>query len=117
MIDSTTAKQLEAKKWLKQYIKPTTTLIINMTKVSSSGMTRRMKVYLVNKNSGRLQNITYWIADLTGINENDDGLKVGGCGMDMTFWLADYITSYLFNKKAVKTFGGNGGSCLDWQTI
>ena len=61
--------------------------------------------------------ISWYIADLIDLPINDVGILVNGCGMDMTFWLADYITTKLFNNKKYKTFKGNGGSCLDWVVI
>ena len=114
-----TTKQQEAQKELKQYIKPTTTLIIQITHTSRSGMSRKMKVYTVDKKHGRLERQTYHIAQLLDYKYNDDDtITVGGCGMDMAFWLADTITSYLqFTKKQKEKIQGNGGSCLDWQAI
>ena len=108
-------KQEEAKKiLLKHYIKPSTKLLIVIKSVSRSGMTRRMKV-LVNNND-----ITCYIADLCDLSVNNTGLMVKGCGMDMTFWLADYITQCLWPDKKPKTLKGNGGGsycCLKWQAI
>ena len=113
-----TKKQQEAKDYLKKYIKPKTLLIIQITSVSSSGMSRKMKVYIADKKTGRLDHWTYHIADLLNYNYNqDDTITVRGCGMDMAFWLADKITYYLYNGKTPKNAMGNGGTCLDWQTI
>jgi hypothetical protein len=113
-----TTKQKEAQKELKYYIKPSTTLIIQITHQSRSGMSRKMKVYTADKKAGRLDRLTYHVADLLDYKyNNDDTITVGGCGMDMTFWLADTITHYLYNGKTPKNAKGNGGSCLDWQTI
>ena len=113
-----TQKQQEAKKELRHFIKPSTTLIIQITHVSKSGMSRKMKVYTVDKKTGRLLRHTYYIADLIGYKYNDDDtITVKGCGMDMAFWLADTITHYLYNGKTPKNANGNGGTCLDWQAI
>ena len=103
----------------KHYIKPTTRLIIQIKSVSKSGMSRQMAVYVFNKKEGRLQNITYSIAELLDYKYNDNNsITVSGCGMDMTFWLADYITQSLkFTKTQKAKLTGNGGNCLDWQTI
>ena len=48
--------------------------------------------------------------------ENENGELVTGCGMDMTFWLADRIT-YELGYKNRKHLHGNGGSCLAWRTL
>lgn len=113
-----TTKQQEAQKELKRYIKPSTVLIIQVTSVSKSGMSRKMKVYTADKKTGRLLHLTYSIADLIGYKyNNDDTITVKGCGMDMAFWLADRITHSLYNGKTPKNAKGNGGTCLDWQAI
>lgn len=111
-------KKIEAQRQLKLYIKPTTTLIIFIKSVSRSGMSRRMQVFTVNKKNGRLQWLTGYVANLIDYKlNNDDTITVSGCGMDMTFWLADRITQELYNGKTPKACTGNGGSCLDWQAI
>lgn len=113
-------KQEQARQELKKYyIKPTTRLVIQIKDVSKSGMSRKMAVYVVNKKTGYLQNITFSVAELTNYKyNNDNSITIGGCGMDMAFWLADYITQLLkFTKKQKEKLTGNGGNCLDWQTI
>lgn len=105
----------EIRPQLKKLIKPTSTLTINITKVSRSGMCRRMKVY--TKDS---QDITAQIAQLCDLSTNDNGLKITGYGMDMAFWLADNITYCLYPNKAEresKKFTGNGGNCIDWRVL
>ncbi len=112
-------KRAEAIKELKLFIKPTSTLIIVIKSVSRSGMARKMKVFTVDKKTGRLLHHTYYIADLLGYTYNqDDTITISGCGMDMAFWLADTITHYMYPKKSQrKNMIGNGGTCLNWQTI
>ena len=111
--------QEEAKKeLLASYIKPTTTLIIQITHQSYSGLSRKMKIYTIDKKSQHLQYLTHLIARLVDYKLNkDDTITVKGCGMDMTFWLADLIPYRLYNGKTPKTAKGNGGTCLDWQAI
>lgn len=105
-------KQIEeARETLKKYIKPSSKIIIFITSVSRSGMTRRMKVYTKD-----LSNITYLVGKLIDWSVNDEGIKVGGCGMDMAFHLADTITWGMGWKKS-KLLKGNGGSCIDWECI
>ena len=64
-----------------------------------------------------LRDISYMIADLCDLSINDKGLKISGCGMDMTFWLADYITYCLWGKDKPEGLKGNGGGCLQWTAI
>jgi len=104
----------EAKKTLKRIIKPTSTLLIIIKSVSSSGMSRRMDVYLKDKN---ITYLTGYIADLLGQKYNEKGVSIQGCGMDMAFALADQITYKLFGNKRLKSFNGNDGSCLNWKVL
>ena len=62
--------------------------------VSSSGMSRRIKFYLVEKNHiVRITHIIAWLATYVDLGEYQQGkkyltghgLNVGGCGMDMIF--------------------------------
>jgi len=103
--------QNEARETLKQYIKVSDTILIVIKSVSSSGMCRRMKVLDKDFND-----LTYWVGQLCDISVNDQGLRVTGCGMDMTFWLADYISSSLFGSGKAG-YKGNGGTCLAWRSI
>ena len=118
-MDKVSTVSAEARECLTRDYKlsPKSKLIISITKVSQSGMTRRMKVFIVNKKTGGLLNITWQVSRLSDLSMNDDGLKIGGCGMDMTFWLADRISWDLFGKKRRAGYAGNGGSCMDWQAI
>lgn len=111
--------RLEAIEELRLYIKPSTRLIFNIKSVSKSGMSRRMQVFTVDKKTGLLFRHTYAVAKLLGYtyNDNDDTITVKGTGMDMRFWLADRITHELWGDKKPKSLKGNGGACLDWQTI
>lgn len=105
-------EQQEAIKELRHYIKPSGKINIFITSVSRSGMSRRMKVY----NKDMTAHLTYLVAKACNMSENDNGLQVGGCGMDMAFWLADHITYHLGYKNR-KTLKGNGGSTIDWKCI
>lgn len=111
-------KQLEAKEYLlsNKIITPTTKLLIFIKSTSKSGMMRKMKV-LAND-----QDITFYVNDLLGYNheknlDKAEYIKVSGCGMDMTFWLADNITYRLWGNNKPIELTGNGGNCLDWQTV
>lgn len=97
---------------LKTFIKPSSKINIVITHVSKSGMQRRMKVY----NKDMTAHLTYIVGKACDLSEDDRGLKIGGCGMDMAFWLANHIT-YCLGYQNRKTLKGNGGSCIDWKTI
>lgn len=100
---------------MKNYINADTALFIVIKSVSKSGMQRRMQVY---NNNGQF--LTGYIADLCDLSFNNNGLKIDGCGMDMTFWLADYITRSLWPDKKYPewAYGGNGQMvCLKYQVL
>ena len=109
-----TKSQLDSKAWLLKdgFINKSTKLTIFIKSVSRSGMSRKM-IVMAND-----MDITYHVINLIGqkFNPNSPYVKVGGCGMDMAFWLADHISYYLFEDDKTD-FQGNGGSCLDWRTI
>ena len=86
-------------------------LIIIIKSISSSGMSRRMRVVLNG------YDITYLVADLCDLRMNDNGLQISGYNMDMTLWLADYITIKLWRDNPPKHLTGNGGTCLPWLTV
>lgn len=111
-----TKKQL-FKEWcitdLRKHIDPTKGIVIVIKSVSSSGMSRRMKVY----NHDLSRHITYDVGGALGYSVNDKGVLVSGCGMDMTFALADHITHVVYTPEERKAFTGNGSGCLPWKTI
>jgi len=104
-----------AKKYLRNLIKLESKipLQIFITKVSKSGMTRRMKVYY------NYQVITGFISELTDLSLNDDGLKIVGCGMDMCFWLSSRITKSLYSESEQKEIFSHSGGCgiMEYQAI
>ena len=97
--------------------KPKLQIFIKST--SQSGMSRQMIVLLDGFT------ITNTVKQLFGENLNTEKttMTVKGCGMDMSFWLANQITQCLWAReerelpevKAILL--GNGFTCLDWQAI
>lgn len=86
-------------------------LLIFIKSTSRSGMSRKMIVLLDNIN------ITWYTQALLEQSHKTDYVNVGGCGMDMTFWLADHITYKLYGKDKPEWMTGNGGGCLKWRSI
>lgn len=69
---------------LKKIIKPGSKVYTKLESVSSSGMSRRISVFVVNK--GEIADITYSVAVVTGRKLSDKaGIVCNGCGMDMGF--------------------------------
>lgn len=97
------------------FIIPSSKIIIQITSVARSGMSRRMKVYTEDMNE-----ITYFVARAIDCSRNDMGILITGCGMDMTFWLANALTYALYGKDKPEELKGNGGGscgCIDWKSI
>lgn len=92
---------------LKKLIKPGDRIYVNITRVSASGMSRRMRFYVINK--GELVVITERFSIVTGWGVNDDGVSVSGCGMNMAFHAVYTLGAYLWPKGTPKPHGTRNG--------
>jgi hypothetical protein len=74
---------------LRATLKPGDTLTTVLRSVSRSGMSRVIDVYHFSAKHGKVERswLSYWIAKACGFSFNDrpEGIKIGGCGMDMGF--------------------------------
>ena len=64
-------------------LKPGDKVYTQVSHVARSGMMRRVRVYIVD--DGEIRDVTYHVGQVIGSNVNDDGIKMGGCGYDVTF--------------------------------
>jgi len=91
----------EAIKRLKEEIKKGDTLYTQLNHVSQSGMTRHIKVRQIKKNYPldwtRLVSIALDWKEAKNRFGNYNGIKVGGCGMDMGFHLVYTLSNVLYN--------------------
>ncbi len=91
----------EAIKRLKEEIKKGDILYTQLNHVSQSGMTRHISVRQIKKNYPldwtRLVSIALDWKEAKNKFGNYNGIKVGGCGMDMGFHLVYTLSSVLFN--------------------
>ncbi len=85
----------EALETLRQWIKPGDTVYTVLEHVSSSGMTRDIKpVAIVD---GKPVNLAWYMARLGWKRSPKyDGLRVGGCGMDMGFSIVYGLSRTLY---------------------
>ena len=68
-------------------------IIVNIVSVSSSGMSRRMRFYIADKD-GTIDWITCTVGHLLGMKTDKNGcLLVRGCGMDMCFAMVCNLAS------------------------
>ena len=109
----TKKEQAEAIEALRRYDWTTDGLLIVIKSVSRSGMTRRMHVYSLKDHNY----LSYYVARAIGWSMNDKGIKVDGCGMNMTLHLADTLTWAIFGKDKPAGLSGNGGSCISFKSV
>lgn len=77
-------------------IKPGDTVYCILRHVSSSGMSRVIDLFVVRNNEPR--HISWSAATAVGwkYDSNKNGIRVGGCGMDMGFHLVYTLSRVLF---------------------
>lgn len=99
-------------KYLKKLFARNTRVYTSVKRVSSSGMSRHILVYVSRKN--QIIDITWHVGNVAGYTHSDKtgGLIVGGCGMDMGFHLIYSLSRCLYPKgyKLPKSqkYGRNG---------
>lgn len=92
--------QTAALETLRGLLTPGDRLYTIVRHVSKSGMTRHISVFRVSETGG-IESID-WLVARAGIfkranSNNMEGLKVGGCGMDMGFHVVYSISSVVLN--------------------
>ena len=83
---------------LKEILKPGDTVYTKLNHVSKSGMMRVIEVMVIRNDQPRY--LTYMVADLLGykMHKKYEGLKVGGCGMDMGFSVVYGLSAQLYRE-------------------
>lgn len=93
-------------------------LLIQVTSVAESGLSRSMKVYAFSADENHFNDVTTRVADLLDLPRVDKGLKIRGAGMDMCFSLKNDLEGFAKNKLGVdlalnhKSFTSNETSFL-----
>jgi len=91
----TKAERQEAIDRLREILKPGDTVYTIVKHVSRSGMLRHIELYVIKDNEP--QRLSGWAADALGWRWTNDGVVVGGCGMDMGFHTVYELAATLFN--------------------
>ena len=92
------AAQAEGVSVLKSWgLVPLTVVHAKVARVSNSGMSRRIRLYMIMpcKDGNNIVDITYWAAKALGWSYKEgynNGISVGGCGMDMMFHTVDCLS-------------------------
>jgi hypothetical protein len=73
-------------------------LYVQVMSVAKSGMSRRVKVYLVLNN--RIMHVTRHVSkviDYTLLNDNT--IRIGGCGYNIADWLVKRVSKELYENE------------------
>lgn len=99
-----TAEDMKYARMHLNHIKPGDTLYTTVTHVARSGMSRSIKVFVMEKNTP--VDRSWAVARVCGyrVNQKHGGVTIGGCGMDMGFHLVYVLSRELF-KDGFKCLG------------
>ena len=105
----TISEREQAIKDVKKFIKPNTTIYCLLRHVSSSGMMRRISFFVIHQKKPRI--IDWYIEKILDYKRDrqHEGLKVGGCGMDMGFSVVYNLGSALWPNGTEKPHGTRNG--------
>jgi len=115
MTESTEIKT--TRKELRKMLKPNTTIYTITRHVSQSGMMRHISAFVIYKS--KLVSLDWYIEKM-GIakrSKTANGLIVGGCGMDMHFWLTYELGHMVYPKgfKLTKGMYGRNGDTSGYE--
>ncbi len=103
----------ESRNFLLKHLKPGDTVYTVLRHVSRSGMSRRIDLYAVVPGEGTYpaynQYLSHAAAVVMGDPRPDNGIKVGGCGMDMGFHLVYNLGATLWPNGTDKPHGRRNG--------
>lgn len=96
MAKKATAQELETRDRLREILKPGTTVRTILRSVSRSGMIREISAVVVAKD-GSVIDLDWMIVRAgLGYKFGKNGIKIGGCGMDMGFALVYDLSRSLY---------------------
>ena len=104
----------ESMEYLHKFLKPGSTVYTVLRHVSRSGMSRRIDLYAMvcdEKGGSHMAYLSHAAAVVMGDSRPNDGIRVGGCGMDMGFHLVYNLGHTLYPngfKLAKGQYGRNG---------
>jgi hypothetical protein len=99
----------EARKHLTEILKPSDQIYCSLVSVSSSGMSRKIKLLIARNN--KIINLSWWAARAMErkFDDKSDSIKVNGYGMDMGFELVYSLACTLWPNGDGKTVTGRNG--------
>lgn len=105
----------EAMRNLRELLQPGDTVYTALKHVSRSGMLRVIQPYIIRDNEPRY--IGRLVAKATNYpyDRNKEGVRVGGCGMDMGFALVYSLSRTLFPDGFKVEGRGRNGDMSGWD--
>ena len=105
---ATDLERLEAIEQLRKWIKPGDTVYTILRHTSRSGMSRDISVKILH--DGGFLHPDYLVAKATGSTlSKKEGIKIGGCGMDMGFAIVNELSYALYGDGYLCTGKGKNG--------
>lgn len=97
--------QKDAFEWLRKMLKPGDTVHTILDNVSRSGMSRDIRIVVLR--DGEALHPNWSVRVLLGYPsaKHGDGMRVGGCGMDMGFHIVHSLGYALFGQEAEHGMG------------
>lgn len=94
-------ERAEKIEWLREVIKPGDAVYTILRSVSKSGMSREIGVVVIPKDGSGPIHPNHAVATVIGERMGKgDGIKIGGCGMDMGFALVYALSRALYPEYA-----------------
>mgnify|MGYP003145067853 CR=1 FL=1 len=90
---ATKTEKQEVIEYLKAKLKDEDTIYTNLKHVSQSGMTRDIQLLFIKDN--KPLNLNYYVSKALGNRIVNNGVRIGGCGMDMGFALVYNLSRIL----------------------
>lgn len=97
----------ESRATLLEWLKPGMTVYTALDHVSRSGMSRNIRLILIEDDGPRY--LTYHAARVLGYPMVHDAIKIGGCGMDMGFALVYQLGMKLWPEGTPEPHGRRNG--------
>jgi hypothetical protein len=109
---------------LRDILPPGSTVYLTLSRVSRSGMSRVIKCIAKTEHEGDagkwedMQDISWHIAHaLEYPLVREEGVRIGGCGMDMGLALIDNLSYAVYGKPSPQKRYGGGGEGINYKWL
>ncbi len=101
MAKHTKAEIAEALENCRRHFPQGSTVFTIVRSVSRSGMSRDISIVTIHEGDDCRKyalHPNYMVSVVLGLRLMRDAVKVNGCGMDMAWWLVDYLSHTLYGR-------------------